>query len=517
MELNSSNSHSISSSSTQLCGTIPNGKDHENKLESAVGTGDKDLVTELLASHPELDPKSFIVQAITNDDPKMVELLLSEVLKRKSNSDECDLEYEEMSDLQDLRITWRKNWDLSLHLAQEANLKDLVQILTELGARKIKEELLTAIRDYKTEEIPELYSLYNEHILSLKLATRLSGSKSEQDLMSTLEDALRSELRSGSKVVIFMVDNTQLEWGALLVNAVKYKLQLLLELSVARIGNRSGSYKHSALIQAIKNKQPNLVEYFLGKGFNPDTALVYGALYNMRDVVEYALYYGAKEYDYALIKAATTGSVGMAEFLIRSGAKNIDDALTAAAHHNRIAIISFFMKAESDIYPAYVAALNSDYAEIVEYLESKRAIDIDLALSSAALADLDHALKILISQGADNLNKALVEASGNGALKTIQELISSGADNLNEALLAASLSTSLRATSAMKLLIQFGADDHSEALFNLIRNDNQEIGELLPIVVIPSREFIQEAVDLADQLGHHEISAMLEHAVDEDI
>lgn len=235
------------------------------------------------------------------------------------------------------------------------------------------------------------------------------------------------------------------------------------------------------LNSAAKNGHEDIVRYFImERKVDTQQGLAYasevGDMEIIKQIEQFPSSYKQSD-DYPalleniLYNASRGGHLELIKYVMSQGAQDLNYALDGAAEGGKIEIIKYLMSiGANDINSAleHIAEVDEGDVETFKYILSIGAIgDYNTMLNYAAGGENIEIVKYLVSLIGNNpvlINKTLLTAAKYGQLETVKFLVSQGANNLTEALIQA-----IEGLTQMQMQI-YGSSEYYKARIEKIQN-----------------------------------------------
>jgi hypothetical protein len=140
---------------------------------------------------------------------------------------------------------------------------------------------------------------------------------------------------------------------------------------------KKGALPKQAALTASYNGHINIIKYLIKKNYPIDKELIMieATIGGYRDIVEYLIEQGEKNFDTALLYSAEGGHIDILKLLIQNGARNFNDALLRASSNGHLDIVKYLVEL-GEVYDLDKALRYSAFAnhiDIVKYLIGKGA------------------------------------------------------------------------------------------------------------------------------------------------
>ena len=128
---------------------------------------------------------------------------------------------------------------------------------------------------------------------------------------------------------------------------------------------------------AVEQGHKNLVEFFIKLGYKDwKIGLEYAALGGHKDLIEFFIKKGATDWDLGMIFAARGGHMNLVKFFINEGAIVFNSAMISAARGGHKDLVDFFIeKGANKWYEAMHGAEHGGHEDLVDFFEAKLQIN----------------------------------------------------------------------------------------------------------------------------------------------
>lgn len=188
------------------------------------------------------------------------------------------------------------------------------------------------------------------------------------------------------------------------------------------------------------------------------------------DIILYPLLQNLKDYNWALVNAASEGHVSIVETMLKLGADCVSISMRQAASKHHIEVVKVLLsRGTYNNNEVLGLAANKADMELLELMLESGANDYNIAMSEAAKSGHIKIVHMMLQRGANNYNETMKAAAREGHKEIVELMLNLGANDYSYGTVCAAIG---KHYDTVKLLLDRGVVDYNWVL-NACKKDDK--------------------------------------------